>query len=637
MRGVPDLDSGTVDTAAPAGGAALRSDDALVGRLLDGRYRLQTLIARGGMATVYRATDLRLDRVVAVKVPHTAFAEHPEFVERFTREARAAAALHSPDVVAVHDQGRDPATGLPYLVMEHVDGHTLRDVLRSRGALPPAEALRVLEPVLRALAAAHAAGTVHRDVKPENVLVADDGDGGVRVKVADFGLARAVTSVSVTRTLIGTVAYLAPEQVENGTADPRSDVYSAGIVLFELLTGTPPYCSDSVMTVMYRHVHDDVPPPSSAVPGIPAAVDDLVRRATRRDPAARPLDAGAFLAEVRAVLADLPADLPPGRTTVLATGSGLQHTLLVDPADPALRRPARPARLQRSRRRLIWTLVVSVLAAGALAGGWYLGSGRYAGVPDVVRADPAVATTTLRNAGFRVQIDSTGQFSEDIPAGTVAVERPGAGTRTTKGSLVTLVLSRGPDRRAVPDVAGKDVAAATAALRAVGLSVGTTAQQFSDQPPGVVVGTDPAAGTRLRPDAAVTLLVSKGQEMLAVPSVVKLPQDQAVKALGDAGFTADVQLVFSDAAKGTVVAQNPAQGKAPRGSAVTLQVSKGPDLVTVPDVRSMPKAQAEAALTAAGLAVRWFDIPGGPGRVLSTQPGAGAQAKRGSTVTGYVF
>lgn len=634
MSVVPDLDSGTVDTAAPAGGAALRSDDALVGRLLDGRYRLQALIARGGMATVYRATDTRLDRVVAVKVPHTTFAEHPEFVERFTREARAAAALHSPDVVAVHDQGRDGATGLPYLVMEHVAGQTLRDLLCSRGALPPAEAVRVLEPVLRALAAAHAAGTVHRDVKPENVLVADDGDGGVRVKVADFGLARAVTSVSVTRTLIGTVAYLAPEQVESGVADPRSDVYATGIVLFELLTGAPPYSSDSLMTVMYRHVHEDVPAPSSITPGIPAAVDDLVLRATRRDPAARPVDAGAFLAEVRAVLADLPPDRPGRATTVLAAGSGPQHTLVVD---PTLRRPARPASTGRSRRRLIWTLVVAVLAAGALAGGWYLGSGRYAGVPDVLRADPAAATTTLRNAGFRVQIDGAGLFSEDIPTGQVVAERPGAGTRTTKGTVVTLVLSKGPDRRAVPEVAGKDVAGATAALRAVGLQVGSPRQQFSDKPSGTVVGTDPPAGTRLRPDTAVTLLVSKGLEMLAVPSVVKLPQDQAVKALADGGFTADVQLVFSDATKGTVVAQDPAQGTAPRGAAVKLQVSKGPDLVTVPDVRAMPKAQAEATLTAAGLAVRWFDIPGGPGRVLSTQPGAGTQARRGSTVTGYVF
>jgi serine/threonine protein kinase len=240
--------------------------DLLVGRLLDGRYRLDSPIARGGMATVYTATDTRLDRTVAVKVMRPALAEDPDFVARFAREARAAARLHSPEVVAVHDQGTDAETGTAYLVMEYVEGRTLRDVIRDRGALPPARALTLLEPVLRALAAAHDAGIVHRDVKPENVLLGDDG----RVKVADFGLARAVETSNLTATtglLIGTVAYLAPEQVEHGTADTRTDVYAAGILLWEMLTGTPPYDADSPLSVAYRHVHDDVPPPSQVAPG----------------------------------------------------------------------------------------------------------------------------------------------------------------------------------------------------------------------------------------------------------------------------------------------------------------------------------------------------------------------------------
>ncbi|MCW2615217.1 MAG: protein kinase, partial [Frankiales bacterium] len=278
--------------------------DALVGLLLDGRYRLDSAIARGGMATVYVATDTRLDRTVAVKVMRPALAEDPDFVERFAREARAAARLSSPDVVAVHDQGTDPATRTAYLVMEHVAGRTLRDVVVDEGPLPPARAIALLEPVLRALAAAHGAGLVHRDVKPENVLLGDDG----RIKVADFGLARAVETSSLTATaglIIGTVAYLAPEQVEHGRADTRTDVYAAGILLFELLTGSPPYSSENPMSVLFRHVHEDVPPPSTMVSGIPAALDDLVVRATRRDPAARPVDAGAFLAELQAARHDL--------------------------------------------------------------------------------------------------------------------------------------------------------------------------------------------------------------------------------------------------------------------------------------------------------------------------------------------
>jgi eukaryotic-like serine/threonine-protein kinase len=316
-----------VDTAVSVEGAVA---DPLVGRLLDGRYRLERTIARGGMATVYLGTDTRLDRVVAVKVLRAALAEDPEFVERFTREARAAARLSSADVVAVFDQGRDAATGVAYLVMEHVRGRTLRDVLRERGALPAHQALALLEPVLRALAAAHAAGLVHRDVKPENVLVADDG----RVKVADFGLARAFETTSLTSTtgvLLGTVAYLSPEQVEHGSADPRSDVYAAGIVLWELLTGAPPYQSDSPLSVAYRHVNEDVPAPGEVVDGVPASVDELVRRATRRDPAARPVDAGALLAEVRAVLADLPED---HQTVVVRRPAPTHPTLVVQ------RRPA---------------------------------------------------------------------------------------------------------------------------------------------------------------------------------------------------------------------------------------------------------------------------------------------------------
>ncbi|MCW2607083.1 MAG: spk, partial [Frankiales bacterium] len=284
---------------------ATTSADPLVGRLLEGRYRLDATLARGGMATVYAATDTRLDREVAVKVMHRALADDPEFVARFTREAKAAARLSSAEVVSVYDQGTDDATGLAYLVMEHVRGGTLRDLLRAQGAQSPARAVALVEPVLRALAAAHAAGLVHRDVKPENVLLADDG----RIKVADFGLARAVEASTLTVTtglMMGTAAYMAPEQVDTGHADPRSDVYAAGVVLWELLTGTPPYTGDNHVRVAYRHVHEDVPAPSTVAAGLPPALDELVVRATRREPSARPVDAGAFLAELRAVREGLP-------------------------------------------------------------------------------------------------------------------------------------------------------------------------------------------------------------------------------------------------------------------------------------------------------------------------------------------
>ena len=296
--------------------------DALVGRVLDGRYRVEARIARGGMATVYRALDTRLDRVVALKVMHQLFAENDQFVARFNREAKSAARLSHPNVVAVYDQGEDD--GYVFLAMEYVQGRTLRDLLRERTRLTPAEALSVLEPVLAALSAAHAAGLVHRDVKPENVLLADDG----RVKVADFGLARAAANLEATSatSLIGTVAYLSPEQVIRGIADERSDVYSAGVMLFEMLTGRPPYDGETAVSVALKHAHEDVPPPSSLVSGIPTSVDLLVARATARDPDRRPHDAGAFLAEVVRVRGGLVmSEADDGNLTTL-----LNRTLVVE-------------------------------------------------------------------------------------------------------------------------------------------------------------------------------------------------------------------------------------------------------------------------------------------------------------------
>src|SRR3954467_2026606 len=281
--------------------------DPLLGRLLDGRYEIRRRVATGGMATVYAAIDTRLDRPVAVKVMHPALAADPEFVARFRREAKAAARLSSPAVVNVSDQGQD--AGSVFLVMELVEGHTLRDVLRSEGALPPAEAVAVVSPVLEALAAAHAAGYVHRDVKPENVLIGEDG----RIKVGDFGLARAVDASPLTATtglLLGTVAYLAPEQVRRGVADARTDVYAAGVVLFEVLTGRPPYEGDTALSVAYQHLHERVPAPSSLNPEVPEELDELVLAATEPDPDDRPPDAGTLLEDLRQVASQLPP-VPP--------------------------------------------------------------------------------------------------------------------------------------------------------------------------------------------------------------------------------------------------------------------------------------------------------------------------------------
>ncbi|HVU92185.1 MAG TPA: protein kinase, partial [Jatrophihabitans sp.] len=339
--------------------------DSLVGRSLEGRYRILERIARGGMSTVYAAVDERLDRLVAVKVMSAALSADPAFTDRFAREARAAARLTHLNVVSVYDQGTEIAQDghHVFLVMELVEGRTLRELLRERGRLSPAEAISIMEPVLSALSAAHRAGLVHRDVKPENILLSDDGI----VKVADFGLARAVEAdASSTRTglMMGTVAYCAPEQISKGSADQRADVYSAGVVLFELLTGSPPYQGESAMNVAWQHVHSRVPAPSSRVKGIPTEIDELVVAATDRDPGSRPADAGALLAEIADVRAALalpvtpvpPRDRPRGRTTrtdprhrtpdaqttdlIRGGGSGPHDTTVVREAPGPSRTPA---------------------------------------------------------------------------------------------------------------------------------------------------------------------------------------------------------------------------------------------------------------------------------------------------------
>ncbi|HUR51046.1 MAG TPA: PASTA domain-containing protein [Mycobacteriales bacterium] len=594
----------------------------LTGRLLDDRYRLDRLIARGGMATVYTATDTRLDRQVAVKVMHRALADDPEFVARFAREARAAARVQAPEVVLVHDQGTDRETGLAYLVMEHIAGVNLRQLLQERGALSPARAVSLVEPVLRALAAAHAAGLVHRDIKPENVLVGDDG----RVKVADFGLARAIETSNLTQTtglLIGTVAYLAPEQVETGTADARSDVYATGVLLWELLTGRPPYDGEKPLSVAYRHVHEDVPPPSTAVGGIPPALDALVVRATRRDPAQRPQDAGEFLAQLLALKGSLPA---------VPDEAGQAHQTLVVP-----RRPAEPRQHRPGRRAVVLLVVLALLALG---GGFYLGSYRWTKAPSVLQLTLAQATATLEKEGLKAK-HGEDDFSEDVARGLVLSQDPGPNGRVHKDGTVTLHLSLGPDRRLVPRLTGKDVTAARNALVDLGLEPAATNRLVFSQTVAKdrVVTTDPAPGKRLKAGTTVTLVVSKGKEPVDVPDVSGKKEHDAVERLKRDGFEVDVQRVFSDTVDvGVVVDQTPSSGTADRGSVVVLHVSKGPDVVTVPDVKNMDRDSARRVLEGRGLVVtERIVVSGGPGRVLQTDPKAGRTVKRGSSVVMYVY
>lgn len=628
--------------------------DPLVGTLVDGRYRIVARLARGGMATVYEAVDTRLDRVVALKVMQPALAEDADFVARFRREARAAAQLSHPHVVAVFDQGE--TDGVPYLAMEFVAGRTLRDVLRDYGALSPEQALTILDPVLEALSAAHDAGFVHRDVKPENILISDDG----RVKVTDFGLARAVSNVtSATQgMLIGTVAYLSPEHVERGEADARSDVYGAGICLFEMITGQVPFASENPLTVAYQHVNADVPPPSSLRPTIPPDVDALVGTATRRDPAARYPDCRSFLSDVRRVRRSLPPPQPMSRTTqdtlVVPEDLALAAAAGVIPPPSVTARPLAPGEApappsggrgrptggsHRKRRGWLIAILVLVLAVGAAAaGGWFLaaGPGKQVTVPGIVGMDEAAATAALQQVGLSLSVSGE-EFSETVAKGLIISSDPAPGASAGSGSTINAVVSLGPERYAVPKVTGMTVEEASAALTEAKLAVGTTQEDYDAViAVGKVVKTDPAEGEELKPGTVVNLVVSKGPKPVKIPNLAGVAADDAKAQLEAEGLVVTTTEDFSATiAEGQVISTKPGKGeKVEVGGTVELVVSKGPPPVEVPYLIDMPRQDAIDLLTSLGLNV---DVNEPPvitlDRVILQDPSSGTTVPLGSTVT----
>jgi serine/threonine-protein kinase len=620
--------------------------DQLVGRVLDGRYHVDARLARGGMASVYLATDTRLERRVAVKVMHPALADDEAFVARFIREARAAAALSHPNVVAVFDQGADGDT--VFLVMEYVAGHTLRDVLRTHGRLSPAQALAVLEPVVAALAAAHRAGLVHRDVKPENVLIANHGHEGAQVKVADFGLARAIAEAHLTSTstvLIGTASYLAPEQVSRGVADARADVYAAGVMLYELLTGTPPFRGDTPLAIAYQHVHDSVPAPSSVVPDLPAGLDDFVRRAAAQDPDDRPADAGALLTELRRLRGSLgltaPVPIPSADDDPMATRviNGQTAPLSQPLAVPIP--PSHPARATPTGPRRRWPWVAALLAlvtAAAAVGGWYLASGRYTDTPKLLGMSVAQAKAAATHDGLKVKVGNA-IYSDTYREGLVAQQSPKPTERMRDGGTVTLHPSLGPTHRAVPDVRGKPVAQAVASVKAAHLNpVVVDAVYDPNVAAGLVLRTKPDPGQPVLHDTVVQIVPSKGPPPVAVPDVVGMSAKDAQKAINDVGLKWTVNDAFSDTVpKGKVIAQDPANGTLTLGSTVTLTVSKGPQLFEVPDVTHKNVNEAKSILQQAGFKANVISLPGGPGEVLRQSPGGHSMQRKGTTVTLYVF
>jgi len=640
--------------------------DTLVGNLVDNRYQVQSRLARGGMSTVYLATDQRLERDVALKVLHPHLADDPQFLHRLGREAKAAARLSHPHVVGVLDQGEDGR--LAYLVMEFIKGHTLRDVLKEKGALSPRLALALIDPVVEGLGAAHAAGMIHRDIKPENVLIADDG----RIKLGDFGLARAISTSTSTGALIGTVAYLSPELVLGKQADARSDIYSVGIMLYEMITGRQPFDGEVPIQVAYQHVNSTVGPPSAHVPGLAAEIDELVQWCTDRDPDKRPVDGGALLSELRHIrtnLSDAELDLqppaavrselppvaaPPARqpgSTVPAFDA--QETAYVQPpagmptevyggfqqpTETISRNSGNPTTVMgNAPRRPVYG---PLSPPDELA---YQDGPGYGGPGDV-------ATAPSKRVQRKLERDEVKARQRAAATPTKTLHEGNARRRGVLWIVLLVVAAllaavagwffgMGPGSPGtIPPVANKTVAEAQDLLRTAGFQ-STVKDVFDDDvSAGLVVSSEPNAGEVIRKFQPVSLAVSKGPELFPLADLTGKSLDEAKTTLHGAQMAlGQITGKFDESAPaGTVLAQAPGSGNPVRhGTPVALTVSKGPQPIPVPDVRGQAQDAAVSALEAAGLKavvspepVNDRKVP--KGSVVAQDPASGNLTKGGS-------
>jgi serine/threonine-protein kinase len=627
----------------------------LTGEIIDGRYQLTGIVASGGMATIYSATDLRLDRQVAVKIMHPHLAQDEKFVERFIREAKAAAALSHPNIVSVLDQGWNQG-GAPcvFIVMELVEGATLRDYLSEQGALPIDRVIQLVIPVASALAAAHRLGIVHRDIKPENILVSKEG----RIKIADFGLARGAllgsTMTAESSVILGSVSYLSPEQVKRGIADSRSDVYSLGIVIFELLTGQKPFSGDDPVQIAISHVNSRVPAPSSINPKLATELDLLVLRATDVDPDKRPRDCGELLEELRALSEkldprkrqlSLELDLPPlpliqpvrersksakrifqGET---ASTNAKEEPVMAKERSGALKKRQISKRVRRNRR------IAFGIFFALLVGGWYLfaGPGSKVIVPSLAGFTVKDARGELKDLGLEVQIGQE-EFSEDVAEGRIIKSDPAGGGRIEPNGVVTVTISKGKERFLVPNLIGLKPEVAQEQIDENKLVIGEVIEEFSDDyPKGLIIRTSPSAGERVKRDSVISLFISKGIEQIAIADYKGKSGEQALTELTEAGFNVESKYVFSeDLPPGAVISQTPGATEIDKGSKVTLFVSKGSEFVYIPKVVSLPRDKAIAILEDLELKVV-VKRAGGNKSVIRISPSAGSKVKRGSSVT----
>lgn len=612
--------------------------DELLGRLVGNRYLINSLLAQGGMASVYLAHDRVLEREVAIKIIHPHLASDPAFLEKFRREAKVAAKLSHPNLVRVYDAGQD--AGTVYLVMEYVAGITLRDVIRDFGALEPNRVLEIIEPLSQALAAAHQAGIVHRDLKPENVFLSDTGS----VKLGDFGLARPISQHTESSSVIGTVAYLAPELVLRGQADARSDVYSLGVMLFELLTGRQPFLGEQAVQIAYQHANENVPRPSSIKPDVPELLDELVLWCTAKDPKNRPASASSLAPLIVRARSELSSSKPNTLVNLANTAQISFNTEVLDPQPTEvisnLNSPAEiespvATKLQKANRRssailVLMTAFALIVSSGA---GWWFsqGPGGLIAIPELSGRSFDQAKEALEASELMVEQDK--ENSSEIKAGQVIRTDPPAGSQVFRNSTVTVFVSLGPLTVAIPEVEGLSLDQVNALLIDSNLVPGQTLNYFSDLPKGQVLALDQPTSAQLEAGSTVNISVSLGP----LPDVIGLASDQALAELSDL----DIDLVTSeefssDISEGSVISLNPAEYPLREGGKAELVVSKGPEIVAMPSVVGETIAAARSLLRNLGLEVvidtNQLSSNFGVAKVKRQSPSPSTQLRKGDTV-----
>ena len=629
----------------------------LTGELIDNRYLLKHVVAAGGMATIYFALDLRLDRPVAVKIMHPHLANDEDFVGRFIREAKAAAALAHPNIVAIQDQGWNEG-GVPavFIVMEYIEGFTLRDVIAEQGALGVNESLRYFAPVLSAMSAAHKSGILHRDIKPENILISKDG----RVKVADFGLAKGAqlgsTLTVESSVILGSVSYLSPEQVERGLSDMRSDVYSLGIVLFEMLTGKKPFDGESPIQIAYMHVNENVAAPSTLNPAIPAELDEIVLKATANNPDKRFKDAGEMNEQALAVLTkldpkrrqmslELDIPIPKGKSPKgkrekrdkfdiiknittqldLKRGNAMRET-------SGTAKGKRKVSTRVKRNRAIALLIVLLIIGTS----WYRisGPGNKIAIPSLAGMSQTQAATAVAELGLKIgEVQEV--FSEDVPKGKVITSNPPGGGRVEVAGEVLLIVSKGKDRIEVPELVGLTVEEAAAALKSKNLKIGRVSEKYNyTLEAGRIIDGNPPSGSPVRKDSSVDLIISKGPEQIELTNFEGKTSDQAQSELTSAGLIVNSNYEYSETVPiGTVISQTPSDvSTVGKGEKIELVISKGPSKIFIPNVYSLSKPAATKILEDLGFIVE-FKYIANKKTVTNMVPKSGTAVTPGSTVT----